>query len=102
VAVAVVLIALIFWVALFTVFFTARGITPAEFLFGRYEPLPADLGRWKKVGIDETGLLREERLVLPSGAGYLLHQVRYRHAKTHAIMRVEPERRIPRRRVGAR
>jgi len=106
VATAVVLIALVFWAGVFMVFFTAKGITPREFFFGRYEPLPQDLGKWKATGCDDrSGLLREERLLLPDGqleARHLVQQVRYRHPETRAITSVEPERRVRRRRVSAR
>jgi hypothetical protein len=106
VATAVVLIALVFWGGVFVVFFTAKGISPGEFFFGRYEPLPDDLGRWKETGTDEpSGLLREERLLLPDtqlGARHLVHQVRYRHPETRVITSAEPERRVRRRRVSAR
>jgi hypothetical protein len=99
----VVLSALLFWVCVFAVYFTSQGTTPGEFLFGKYEPLPDDLGTWKKTDGDQLpGLLREERLLLPEGqarAGHLLQQVRYRDAATRDIVRVEPERRIRRRRV---
>jgi hypothetical protein len=99
----VVLTALLFWVCVFAVYFTSQGTTPGEFLFGKYEPLPDDLGTWKKAeGDQRPGLLREERLLLPEGqarAGHLLQQVRYRDAATRDIVRVEPERRIRRRRV---
>lgn len=102
----VVLSALLFWGAVFVVFFTVQDTTPGEFLFGRYEPLPDDLGTWKERGLDApTGLLREERLLLPSGnpnARRLLHQVRYRDPVTLAIARVDPEHHVRRRRISAR
>ena len=105
-ATAVVLIAFLFWVGVFLVYFTAQGLTPGEFFFGRYEPLPVDLGSWRDLGLDaESGLLREERLLLPGDrpkAGYLLRQVRLRDPVTRSIVRVEPELRVPRRRVSAR
>jgi hypothetical protein len=106
VATAVVVIALIFWAGVFFVVFAASGRTPGEFFFGRYEPLPDDLGKWKETGIDElSGQLREERLLLPDGrpdAGHLLRQVRYRHPVTRVIESTEAEQRVPRRRVSAR
>jgi len=102
----VVLTALLFWGAVFIVYFTMQGTTFLEFLLGRHEPLPGDLGRWREVGVDSrTGLLREERLLLPSdqlNARWLLHQVRHRDPATRAIVEVDPERRIRRRRVRAR
>jgi len=102
----VVLAALLFWGAVFVIFFASQGTTLSEFFLGRYEPLPPDLRIWKRSGIDErTGLLREERLLLPGddpGARRLLHQVRYRDPVTHEIVRVEPERRLPRRRESTR
>jgi hypothetical protein len=105
VAVAV-LIVLLFWGGVFMVALAARGLTPLEFLFGRYEPLPGDLGRWKECGIDdERGYAREERLLLPPGganSGYLLLQVRYRDQSTREVVSVEPERYLRRRRVSAR
>jgi hypothetical protein len=102
----VILSALLFWAAVFTVYLAVQGMTPLEFLLGRYEPLPSGLGTWSELGVDETtGWLKEERLLLPGGAPsarYLLHQIRYRNPETDAIERVEPERRVPRRRISAR
>jgi len=103
---AVALTALLFWAGVFTVFFVGDGRTPLEFLLGRYEPLPDALGTWQQGRADPSGpgaaLVREERFVLPGGrlgASHLLHQVRYRDPVTRDIVRVEPERRVPRRRV---
>jgi hypothetical protein len=105
-ATAVVLIALLFWGGVFLVYFTAQGLTPGEFFFGRYEPLPSDLGRWRELGIDaESGLLAEERLLLPGDrpkAPYLIRQARFRDPVTLAIVRVEGETRVARKRVSAR
>ena len=101
----VVAAALLFWVCVFMVYFTAAGTTPREFFFGRYEPPPHDLGRWREVGIDpEAELLREERYLLPDGrsSSYLLQQVRFRDPTTRKIVRIEPEKRIARRRVTLR
>ena len=99
----VVIAALVFWAAVFTVYFTSVGVTPSEFFLGRYEPPPADLGTWRGAGVDPVhGLVREERYLLPGGrarASYLLLQVRYRDPRTHAIVRIDPEKRLPRRRV---
>jgi hypothetical protein len=101
----VVLSALLFWGAVFMIFFASQGTSPVEFFFGRYEPLPPDLGTWRATGIDEhTGLLREERLLLPDSnpkASRLLRQVRYRDPATRQIARVEPEQKLRRRRVSA-
>lgn len=97
--------ALVFWVCVFMVYFTAAGTTPREFFFGRYEAPPPDLGRWKEVSRDERAqLLGEERYLLPDGPGsrHLLQQVRYRHSMTGKIMQIEPEKRVARRRVSLR
>jgi hypothetical protein len=105
-ATVVVLIALLFWVGVFLIYFTAQGLTPGEFFFGRYEPLPDDLGTWRELGVDaESGLLSEERFLLPGDrpkSPYLLRQARFRDPVTRAIVRVEAEIRVPRRRVSAR
>jgi hypothetical protein len=102
----VVFFALLFWAAVFMIFFTSQGSSPAEFFLGRYEALPRDLGSWRDAGIEErTGLLREERLLLPgdrSGAAHLVRQVRYRDPVTCVIARVEPEQRVRRRRERLR
>jgi hypothetical protein len=101
----VVFLALLFWFGVFMVYFTSQGTTPLEFLLGRHEPPPADLGQWREIdGAGADGLLREERYLLPQGrpnAGHLLHQVRYRDPRTRDIVRVEPEQRIRRRRTRA-
>ncbi len=99
----VVALALLFWVSVFIIYFTSAKTTPLEFFFGRYELPPADLGTWREVHVGPDGLIREERSLLPDGganASYLLHQVRYREPATRAIVRVEPERRVRRRRTG--
>ncbi len=102
----VVFCALLFWGAIFTIYFTTQGTTPLEYLLGRYEPPPTDLGQWKQTGpCEDPHLRREERLLLPPGrpsAGYLLRQVRYRDRESGAIVRVDPEQRVRRRRFGAR
>jgi hypothetical protein len=102
----VVFFALLFWAGVFTVLFAAQGTSPVDFLFGRYEPLPDDLGTWQELGMDEQAhLLREERSLLPPGrasAGYLLRQVRYRDPATREIVRVELEQRVRRRRISTR
>jgi hypothetical protein len=99
----VVVAALIFWAAVFMIYFTSTGTTPTDFFLGRYE-LPPDLGAWKETGVDATGgLLREERVLLPDGhphASYVLKQVRFRDLHTRAIVRTEPEQRLARRRLG--
>jgi hypothetical protein len=105
VTIPVVAAALVFWVCVFMVYFTAAGTTPLEFLFGRYEPPPHDLGRWKEIGAAaKSELVREERYLLPNGrsSGYLLQQVRYRDPATREIVRIEPEKRVARRRVSLR
>lgn len=99
----VVAVALLFWACVFMIYFTSAGTTPIEFFFGRYEPPPADLGIWKSAGVDAAGLICEERWLLPEGrarASYLIRQVRYRDPATRSIVRVDPERRLPRRRLG--
>jgi hypothetical protein len=96
-------VALLFWSCVFLIYFTAAKTTPLAFFLGRYEPLPADLGSWKSGGVDSAGVIREERCLLPgddANASHLLWQVRYRDAGTRAIVRVDPERRVPRRRRG--
>lgn len=99
----VVAVALLFWVCVFMIYFTSAGTTPIEFFLGRYEVPPADLGTWKDAGVDSAGMICEERCLLPGGlarASYLLRQVRYRDPTTRAVVRVEPEQRLPRRRIG--
>jgi hypothetical protein len=103
VTIPVVAVALLFWICVFMIYFTSAETTPIEFFFGRYEPPPPDLGTWRDAGLDAAGLICEERCLLPDGgarAGYLLRQVRYRDPITRSIVRVEPERRLPRRRMG--
>ena len=106
VTVPVVAAAILFWACVFMVYFTASATTPLEFFLGRYEAPPTDLGVWKNVGGDTAdGLIREERYLLPEGrsaARHLHKQVRYRDPVTRAIVRVEPEQRVARRRVSSR
>ena len=102
--VAVVLAALLFWTCVFLIYFAAQGVSPLEFFAGRYEPHSPELAQWRETGRDErSGLLREQRLLLPDGregASHLLLQVRYRDPGTRRITAVEPSQRVPRRRVG--
>jgi hypothetical protein len=102
----VVAVALLFWVCVFMVYFTSVDTTPLEFFLGRFEPPPASLGVWTAAGVDApSGQLREERWLLHGGrprSAYLLHQVRYRDVATGRILRVEPERRVRRKRVSSR
>jgi hypothetical protein len=101
--VPVVAVALLFWVCVFMVYFVSAQTTPLEFFLGRYEDPPASLGMWQQVGIEQDGLVREERYLLPGGranAGSLVRQARCRNPTTGAIVRVEPEQRVRRRRVG--
>jgi len=102
----VVLTALIFWVAVFSIFFTSQGTSALEFLLGRYEAPPDHLNTWRDMGIEQpSGLLRQERLLFPAGrqgGPSLLRQVRYRDPMSNAIVRVLAEERVPRRRVSSR
>ncbi len=99
-------VALLFWACVFMVYFTAAETTPVEFFFGRYEPLPPDLGVWKEIAApNASGLICEQRCVLPGGrraSRHLIRQMRYRNAETRAIVRVEPEERVARRRISSR
>jgi len=102
----VVFTALVFWAALFGIFFASQGSSAREFLFGRYEAPPEHLDTWQDVGIEQpSGLLRQERLLFPAGGHdgpFLLRQVRYRDPHSRAIVRVAPEERVRRRRISAR
>jgi hypothetical protein len=98
-------VALLFWACVFMVYFTSVSTTPLEFFLGRFEPPPENLGVWSRAGVDASGQFREERWLLEGGrrrAGHLLHQVRYRDPATGRILRVEPERRVRRKRVSSR
>lgn len=102
-------VAVLFWVGVFLAYFASQGKSPLDHFLGSYEPLPDDLGQWRVVppsGADEPSTsIREERFLLPegrSGAGHLLHQVRYRDRTTGDIVRTEPESRVARRRIRGR
>jgi len=47
----VVFTALVFWAAVFSVFFASQGTSLLEFLLGRYEPPPDHLNTWQDVGL---------------------------------------------------
>jgi hypothetical protein len=79
--------------------------------FGVLEPLPFNVGKWS---IDaeseegraaaERGLTREERLFHDPSGGFLgrerlVRQVRYRSRATNAIVRVDPDVPVRRRRL---
>jgi hypothetical protein len=79
--------------------------------FGILEPLPPDVGLWKVDDESEEGraaarqgLKREVRLFHDAHAGLfagsrLVRQVRYRNPATNSIVRVDPDMKVPRRRV---
>lgn len=98
--------ALLFWIGVFFIYFTAMSTTPIEFFFGRLEEPPADLGVWKPSGVvSEDGLTQERRCILPDGsrhARHLVEQVRYRDPTSQQIVRVETDRHVKRRRVSTR
>lgn len=73
---------------------------------GTLEPLPEDIGSWKVDAESEParaaaneGLVREVRLFHDESRGRLVEQVRYRRSSDSEIVRVEPDRRVKRRRV---
>lgn len=102
----VVFTALVFWAAVFAIFFRSEGTSAFEFLLGRYEAPPDHLNTWRDLGIEQhSGLLRQERLLFPPGrqdGPILLRQVRYRDPRSKEIVRVSPEERVRRRRISAR
>jgi hypothetical protein len=99
----------------YLMFFLREVPGAAEERLGKLEPLPADLGVWKRepegsagsIASEPTataqGLIREVRFILddPSGTGggTLVRQVRYRGVASGVIERVEPDERVRRRRV---
>gem|GEM_PF-2980980 len=88
------LVALLFWLAIFLVFFHADGTSVLDYLLGEQEPLPPDLDKWRSSGPESpSGQLREERwLSLPGLFGArLIRQVRYREAEDASIIRVLPD-----------
>ena len=105
-AIFVVFTALVFWAAVFAIFFRSQDTSALEFLLGRYEAPPDHLNTWRDVGIEQdSGLLRQERLLFPpgrQGGPVLLRQVRYRDPSSNQIVRVAPEECVRRRRVSAR
>jgi hypothetical protein len=102
----VVFTALVFWAAMFSIFFASQGSSALEFLLGRYEAPPEHLNEWRDVGIEQpSGLLRQERVLFPAGrqdGPFLLRQVRYRNPSSKEIVRIVPEERVRRRRVSVR
>ncbi len=44
----VVFTALVFWAAIFAIFFTSQGTSALEFLLGRYEAPPEHLNTWRE------------------------------------------------------
>jgi hypothetical protein len=100
--VAIVSMALLFWTGVFGIYFTARGVSPIDFFFGAREPYDPALAQWRTARVEAPlGLICEERFLLPDGrnnASYLEHQVRYRDRASQVITKVEPPRRVPRRR----
>jgi hypothetical protein len=100
---AVVAAALLFWVCVFGIYFTAQGISPADFFFGAFVPHDPELARWRAISTDPaSGLVREERLLLPEGnptSRYLERQVRHRDPATERVVLVEPPSKVRRERA---
>ena len=98
--------AAIYWLAYFQ---NVPGA--AEERFGKLEPLPPDLGKWRFDDDSDAGreaeahgLRREVRYLYHPGSGLfrggrLVRQVRYRSITTNKIERIDPEETIKRRRV---
>jgi hypothetical protein len=73
---------------------------------GVLEPLPEDVGRWHADADSDAskaatreGLVREVRHYFYEATGRLVLQVRYKHAETGEIVRVEPDRAVKRKRI---
>lgn len=83
----------------------------AEERLGVLEQLPPDLGKWKDDDVSpegasakKQGLARQVRLYHQSSTGLLggerlVRQVRYRDETTNAIVRVEPDAVVKRKRI---
>ncbi len=74
--------------------------------FGVLEALPEDINEWRIDDESEDGkaataqgLKREVRLFHDAHAGKLLRQVRYRNRATNAVVRVEPDEVVKRKRI---
>lgn len=92
--------------AIYLLFFLNNVPGAMEERLGVYEALPPDVGQWSVDGESEQGRLaaaeglrREVRTFFEENKGRLLRQVRYRNAETNAIVRVEPDQIVRRRRV---
>lgn len=100
--------------AIYLAFFLREVPGAKEQRLGELEPLPPDLGKWKLDEASEAGraaqaegLKRETRLLFDEAAGgvfrdgKLIEQVRYRRLDSNEIVRIEPERTVPRKRIKA-
>ncbi|HYO94232.1 MAG TPA: hypothetical protein VER33_06955 [Polyangiaceae bacterium] len=92
--------------AIYLLFFLNNVPGAMEERLGVHEALPADVGQWSVDSESEQGRLaaaeglrREVRTFFEESKGRLLRQVRYRNAETNAIVRVEPDEVMRRRRV---
>ena len=92
--------------AIYLLFFLNNVPGAMEERLGVYEALPPDVGQWSVDSDSEQGRLaaveglrREVRTFFEESKGRLLRQVRYRNAETNAIVRVEPDEVMRRRRV---
>lgn len=98
-------------IAGYLLFFLNQVPGAKEERLGVLEPLPEDLGRWKPdetsaegLAALEEGLRREVRVLHEPATGLLggetlVHQARYRRLSDNVIDRIEPERRVARKRV---
>lgn len=91
-------------VGAYLAFFFSHVPGASEERLGEYEPLPPDLGQWKEESERTSdGLVREARHLFQEatgfGAGTLVVQVRYRDPESREIVRIEPERVVPRKRI---
>jgi hypothetical protein len=95
-------VVVIFWGAIFLVFFQSDGASVLDLFLGEFEPLPQPLNEWQKLEGEQTdaeGVLEVRRLYEPGrGGGVLTIQRRVRHRETGIILRVLDEERVRRRR----
>lgn len=105
------LIVAVLGVAVYLVFIFKLVPGAAEERLGVLEPLPDDIGKWRRDETSDAGKAalarnqkREERLFFEEGKGVfaqgrLVRQVRYRNLSSNEIESVEPDQSVKRKRI---
>lgn len=97
--VALVVLAVGFWVSILAVLLVATGTSVRDLVSGKLEPLPDHLGTWVEQEERTDDLVVEERCLLAPGDSQLVYQRRYLDSAVRSIVRVDADVLVPRKRL---